>query len=278
MRRDDIAAGLRLCRAANWNQTAADWEWFLSSSPDGCRVTVDDSGDVIATTVTIDYEQAFRWIAMVLVDPHHRRAGVGTSMLQDALGRAGERTTRLDATSDGRRVYEPLGFRPEYELRRLTRSATTSTLPAHENAMPVRSLTVRDFDDVLGNDFRAFGADRRTLLDRLRREAPEYARIVRREDGAVDGFLFGRHGHAFEHLGPLVADDEPAARALVASVLSANVDRAFLIDAPSWPSWSSWLESAGFGLQRTFIRMFRGDRVQPQNADRVFAVAGPELG
>jgi hypothetical protein len=60
--------------------------------------------------------------------------------------------------------------------------------------------------------------------------------------------------------------------------LSEHVERAFIIDAPLRPSWSSWLESIGFGVQRSFIRMYRGDHVRTQNADRVFAIAGPELG
>src|SRR5687767_7229039 len=122
MHHDDIPAGLRLCRLADWNQIAADWRFFLASSPRGCRVAVDDMGDVVGTVATIAYGSAFSWIGMVLVDPEHRRAGIGTRLLHEALALLGDETTaRLDATPAGRHVYVPLGFCDEYELQRMVR-------------------------------------------------------------------------------------------------------------------------------------------------------------
>ena len=125
MRHDDIPAGLRLCRLANWNQVAADWQFFLDSSPYGCRVAEDDAGGVIGTVTTIAYGGAFAWIGMVLVDPQHRRRGVGTRLLKEALDVIGDAmTARLDATPAGRAVYTPLGFCDEYELQRMERPVT----------------------------------------------------------------------------------------------------------------------------------------------------------
>src|SRR5688500_7104754 len=115
MRRDDIPAGLRLCRLANWNQVAADWELFLASSPGGCCVAMDDRGDVVGSVATIRYGDESTWIAMVLVDPLHRGKGLGTRLLKEALTIIGEPTTaRLDATPAGRSVYVALGFCEEY--------------------------------------------------------------------------------------------------------------------------------------------------------------------
>ena len=122
MRSEDIPAGLRLCRAASWNQVAADWELFLTASPDGCRVATSENGDVVGTAATIGYGDAFRWIAMVLVDPSYRRAGIGTQLLKESLALVGDTTARLDATPAGRGVYVPLGFREEYGLQRMMRS------------------------------------------------------------------------------------------------------------------------------------------------------------
>jgi GNAT superfamily N-acetyltransferase len=125
MRPDDIPAGLRLCREANWNQVAADWELLLASSPDGCRVAIDGADKVIGSVATIRYGDDFSWIAMVLVDPPHRGKGIGRQLLKEALDVIGEATTaRLDATPAGRAVYVPLGFREEYGLQRMERPAT----------------------------------------------------------------------------------------------------------------------------------------------------------
>src|SRR5688572_17186170 len=122
MRDEDIPAGLRLCRAASWNQLAADWELFLAASPDGCRVATNEDGEVVGSAATINYGDSFSWIAMVLVDPSYRRSGIGTRLLMESLKIVGDQTARLDATPAGREVYVPLGFREEYPLQRMTRT------------------------------------------------------------------------------------------------------------------------------------------------------------
>jgi hypothetical protein len=94
----------------------------------------------------------------------------------------------------------------------------------------------------------------------------------------IDGYLFGRQGYSFEHLGPLVAREETCARALVAACLEAHRDRPFVIDAPVRRSWVDWLESVGFGVQRPFARMSRGSKPFHELRDRMFAIAGPEFG
>ena len=276
MRRKDVPAGLRLCRAASWNQLAADWELFLTASPDGCLVATDDRGEVVGTVATISYG-TFSWIAMVLVDPSHRREGIGTKLLKESLDIVGVSTARLDATPAGRDVYVPLGFREEYGLQRMTRSAfACTTLPSFGETGRVRRMTDRDFIDVLTQDPGVFGGDRRMLLEMLRAQAPEYAWVA--GESQIDGYVFGRHGDSFEHIGPAVARDESTARSLVGACLDIHADRAFVIDVPLQRSWTDWLVSMSFTLQRPFTRMCRGPGQFQERLDRIFAIAGPEFG
>ena len=100
----DIPAGLNLCRLAGWNQLARDWELFLQIHSKGCRVGVDDAGNVVGTVTTIPYENHFAWIGMVLVDPSKRRQGIGTQLLREALatnGRSGNNKTGCDTSWEG---------------------------------------------------------------------------------------------------------------------------------------------------------------------------------
>jgi len=279
MRRDDISAGLRLCRQANWNQIAADWEFFLASNAGSCRVATDDAGSVVGSVATIAYSDAFSWIGMVLVDAQHRRAGIGTRLLKEALDMLGEGTTaRLDATPAGREVYGPLGFRDEDGLQRMARPVTVPLELDTTEIGTVRQMSNADFDKIVTQDRDVFGGDRRALLAMCRREAPEYAWTRTNGDGRIDGYLFGRHGHSFEQMGPLVARDEASARALAAACLSTHADRPFIIDVPVRESWTGWLEAAGFTLQRPFTRMRRGERRYDERVEDMFAVAGPEFG
>ena len=55
MTQDDIPEAMRLKEIAGWNQTTADWQRFLSATPEGCFVA-EHEGRVIGTVTTIVYE------------------------------------------------------------------------------------------------------------------------------------------------------------------------------------------------------------------------------
>jgi ribosomal protein S18 acetylase RimI-like enzyme len=87
---------------------AADWELFLRLSPRGCRAAVQD-GKVVGTVTTVNYENRFAWVGMVLVDPETRGQGVGTRLLQETMSVLRDMPSiRLDATPQGRPVYQRL--------------------------------------------------------------------------------------------------------------------------------------------------------------------------
>ena len=280
MRTEDIPGGLRLCRASGWNHVAHDWELFLASSPDGCRVAVDESDNVIGSVATIRYGDAFAWIGMVQVDPLWRGAGIGTGLLKASLDILHDvPVARLDATPAGRPVYVHSGFIEEYGLQRMQCPAA-GTAKFEKGAVPLfgpEPMSEVDLREVSREDRRAFGADREVLLHAFRRNAPEYAWVIRGGAG-IDGYVFGRKGYAFEHIGPLVARDDAAAGALVAACLSARPDRPFIIDVPLREPWVAWLSANHFSVQRSFIRMARGERRFRDGLDNMFAIAGPEFG
>jgi hypothetical protein len=113
------------------------------------------------------------------------------------------------------------------------------------------------------------------LLDVFRDQAPEYSWVS--GDDPIDGYLFGRPGYAFQHLGPLVARNEATARRLLGACLAAHPDRPFIVDVPVHTSWTGYLESLQFTVQRPFIRMCRGQAPHHERPDRMFAIAGPEF-
>jgi GNAT superfamily N-acetyltransferase len=214
MAADDIPAGLRLCRASGWNQTARDWEQFLELKPHGARVAVR-AGSVVGTVTTVDYEDRFGWIGMVLVDPVARGQGVGTQLLQKGIELLeGIGCARLDATPAGHGLYLKLGFKDEYGLARMQRLPGVAA-PASTPTPDARAMTSRDLPKVAAFDREVFGADRSAMLSWLLAGAPEYARVIERA-GELRAYSFGRHGHDFEHLGPVVARDLVAARQLAA--------------------------------------------------------------
>ena len=273
MTTDDIAAGLLLCRASRWNQTEQDWRFFLTAAPHGALVA-EEGGRVIGTVATLPYG-SFTWVSMVLVDPVARGRHVGTTLLQRGLALVGpEATARLDATPAGEGLYRKLGFAGEYRLARWFLDVTPPSAPR----TGARPIAPADWPAIRERDLDAFGASRLGLLQRLAGEAPEYARVVSR-GGHVHGYVFGRHGHNREHLGPLVADDADTAAALLDSVLTAQPTRRFYLDVPDdRQEWRDILTAMGFALERPFLRMHRGPLTTPGQPSAVYAIAGPEFG
>ena len=222
----DIAAGLKLSRAARWNQTEREWELFLRLSPEGCRVAVMDER-VIGTVATASYEDRFAWIGMVLVDPAERGQGIGSRLMAEALDVLNDiPSIRLDATPAGHAVYQKLDFVDEYRLSRMETVVSSEGLALRRN--PARPMTRDDLPAVSIFDRQVFGADRRLTLEWMFEGAPEYAWVI--EDlGQIVGYAFGRRGLNFEHLGPVVAHGQQTARLLVMACLNRQAGKPFLV-------------------------------------------------
>ena len=269
----DVAAGLVLCRASHWNQTEQDWRFFLTEAPYGALVA-EAGGRVIGTVATLPYGP-FTWISMVLVDPVSRGKHVGTTLLQRGLELVGaDATARLDATPAGELIYRTIGFASEYRLARWFLDVTPP-IARRSGAQP---LTHMDWPAIRQMDQRAFGASRLGLLRRLAVESPEYAQVIRRGSD-VQGYVFGRHGHNRDHLGPLVADCPDTAAALLRSILAEQPERRFYLDVPDdRQEWRNVISEIGFAIERPFLRMHRGRLETPGDPSSIYAIAGPEFG
>jgi GNAT superfamily N-acetyltransferase len=275
MRHADIKAGLRLCRLSHWDQVARDWERFLAAGPSGATAAVR-GGRVIGTSATIRYGADFGWVGMVLVDPAAQGEGLGTSLLTHAIESLHDvPVIRLDATPAGHYLYLKRGFVDECGLRRME----AATIAVRGEPHPaIGAMMPGDLPEVTAMDLVAFGAPRAELLEWMYAGAPEYA-VVARRGGRVAGYVFGRHGFEFEHLGPIVAVDAQLAEGMTAACLSRRGGRPFIIDATCHAAqWMQFLEQAGFREQRPFIRMYRGGQPPFGEPQLQFAVLGPEFG
>ena len=269
----DIPAGMRLKEIAGWNQTPADWLRFLESSPGGCFVA-DLGGRVAGTAATIIYENRFAWIGMVLVDPAFRGRGIGTRLLEktiEFLDKRGLPAMKLDATPQGKPIYERLGFKSEYEIERwLLRR------PSHPPALP--ATRPEALDEVLKLDQQVFGANRSELLRSLASEAPAFA-LAAWQDDELKGYAFGRAGSRADHLGPCVAWDEQAAAALLDQFLHRSSRNMIFVDrVKPCGLLATLLRTRGFELSRQLTRMFRGPNDFPGRPEMQCAILGPEFG
>jgi predicted N-acetyltransferase YhbS len=274
---EDIGDGLRLCRAAGWNQVEEDWRGLLE--PPSLFRLAERDGRVVASAGAVVYGDELAWVCMVLVDPAARGHGLGSALVEQVLERLGPSgAVGLDATPSGRPVYARLGFTDAYNLARLERAPSPQRRTvANAPGERVRPLIDRDLPDVLAWDREVFGADRSRLLRRELAAAPEDALVLERR-GELVGYGLGRPGHRAEQIGPVVGRDRAAARAIVTTLVASRPDRRVYLDAPDDAEWRSDLQQLGFAEQRPFTRMYRGGAGPPGQREPVFAIVGPEFG
>jgi len=269
---EDIPDAMRLKDAAGWNQTTADWTRFTSASPEGCFV-MECHDNIIGTSATISYEGRFSWIGMLIVDEQYRGQGIGTALLQHAIHFLDMQkipTIKLDATPQGKPLYEKYGFMSEYDIERwmLTRTAKER---AADN-VPV------SIEDVLRIDREIFGANRSGLIHSLVQEAPHLA-LVEQQEGKITGYSFGRLGSRADHMGPWVARNKDVAEKLLNLFLFRSSRELIFVDCLRPNLWSLPLVKArGFEFSRPLTRMYRGMNRYMGQVDSVCASLGPEFG
>lgn len=257
----DMADAMSLVEEAGWNQTAADWQYMLSA---GWGLGFRDADQrLVASSIVLPYPPDIGWIGMVLVRKSHRKRGLATRLLQEAIAlcRASGLTPMLDATPEGREVYRRLGFIDGPVIERwhgmghgVGNSASSSL----------------DLGRAIALDGPAFGADRSRLLADLagRPDTPAW------QNSAAT--LLGRRGRTATQMGPLLSESEGEAIALCDLALKA-MSGPVLIDIPRRESGlRDLLAARGFSVERGFTRMALDKPAHLGAAMR--AIAGPELG
>lgn len=256
----DLPGALALSAEAGWNQSADDWRIFLEQ---GQVFIIRDDGRIVATAAILPYGD-FAWISMVLVTASHRKRGLGTLLLRHCIAELQRMgcTPYLDATPAGEQIYLPLGFRPVMDITRWQGRGAGLAVSASR----------AELDACLARDTIAFGARREPLLRAFLTGVPELAIRSNR------GFVAARSGRLAIQIGPLGADSEADALALLRTALDRATGPVFL-DVPNrWIALSDELKARGFTVQRGFRRMALNTSVPNGNPDQSFVLAGPEFG
>jgi GNAT superfamily N-acetyltransferase len=273
------ASGLcPLSKEAGWNQVAGDWRLMLTLGQGVGSQAAD--GRWIGSALTLPLGSTLAWISMVLVTKSARGKGLGTELLSRCLtlAQASGRLAGLDATEFGRPIYLPLGFVDVFTLARWHCQAPPRAAVEPPPGVVVRATAPEDLAEIMAYDRSRSGFARDAILVDLASRSAGFAHLARRRSGDLAGFVFGRDGDRSWHLGPVVAEDEATALALL-SAAAAALAKPLIVDVPDrHRHLKAWLAAAGASAPRRFTRMVRGNSDQVEDAQRVFALAGPELG
>ena len=277
MQQTDLAFADSLRSLAGWNQTLGDWKRFLAFSPQGCFLA-EYGGAPAGTVTTMCYGKELAWIGMLLVHPDARGRGIGCALLArcvEHLRAIGIACIKLDATPQGKALYDQFGFEEEWSLTRWeTRAFTLVKTESEHDVHPYAPPDQRAIEQLDGT---AFGVSRETLLeDLLRTGCPT---LVHKKNGVLGGYGVIREGARAHYLGPLVAPETHSAAILATTLLSGVAGKAVYWDIPDLNTESIGLATAlGFTRQRALARMFLGRNNTPGSPPHYFAIADPALG
>ena len=274
----DIPAAMKLKEAAGWNQTEDDWRRLISLEPAGCFAAIRNH-ELVGTTTTTTYKDQLAWVGMVLVDPQNRRQGIATKLMETALDylRGRVATVKLDATAQGKPVYERFGFEVESLVERWGGIIKSRSVDQRGFDLTAVTMNAGVQTELLDLDRRAFDSDRSSLIQSLMDEATIAPVVKHSPEGKLSGYALARRGTRANYLGPVVSTDPGQVESLLDEMLSGMNGRVYIDFNCECPVGTSFLSDRGFVKERDLIRMTSGER-GTKTSTFVVAIAGPEIG
>jgi len=252
---DSLAEVDSLRQAIGWGGGS----WFLRPMCEsgGCVLGVrDDAGHLIAMGAAARFEP-FGFICNMVVEPTLKRGGRGRAVFESLLSWLRERgieSVQLEATEEGKPLYEQYGFRPRWES--ITALMGGPVERGDEDG--IAGLSADDWPEISALDRAAIGGDRTRFLQLLAAGPDTLGGLVLREDGRLTGFGFRFPGR----IGPLVAANEAGGERLARALAARSPEGTFA--TVGHPMHGAMWERLGLELAPFDVRMAVGERVADQ--------------
>jgi GNAT superfamily N-acetyltransferase len=274
MRREEIPLALDWAAAEGWNPGLADAECFHAADPEGFLVAELD-GTPIGCVSAVRTGQDFGFIGFYIVRPGHRGAGHGIALWHAAMARLAGRTVGLDGVVAQQANYRRSGFALAH--RNVRYGAPAPRAPAIATGPAVVAAADLPFAALAALDRRVFPVTRDGFLRRWL-GAPGHVALAARGPGGAVGYGVLRPCREGSKIGPLVATDPCAARALFGALLAAAPAGPVFLDLPE-PNVDAVAMALAAGMAPAFetARMYAGpDPTLP--LDEIYGITSFELG
>ncbi len=262
-----IAGAHALSQGEHWPHRAEDWALFLSLSEG--RVVMDGTR-VVATALATGFGPV-ACANMIIVSGDCRGRGLGRQVMEAAMAQVAAQEWRLIATESGLPLYRKMGF---VDYGRIVQHQGIVTAAPLAGALPDRA-GMADLEALVALDQAATGMDRRALYAALLRLGAVH---VLREGGAICALAVLRPFGRGEVLGPVLARDADAARALMAPLIASCAGRFLRVDTPEVSGLAPWLAAQGLTHAGGGVQMRRGAESRGDGPQQVFALAAQAFG
>ena len=268
-----LADAHALSAAVGWPYRIEDWAMALDL---GHGLVALDGSSVFGSIMWWPFGESHATLGSIIVSPGRQGQGHGRRLMEAALAETGARAIFLNATREGLPLYTKMGFREVGMVCQHQGVPHRNGRDVTVHGGRIRALSHDDIADTVALDARATGWQREMLLRRIIADGEG---MISETGGRIDGYAlcrrFGR-GHV---IGPVVADDEQVARALISVWMDRHSDGFVRVDTPSSNGLSDWLVSQGLPKVDSVVTMARAVAPNdPPAPPRVFALASQAFG
>ena len=179
----DLPAAHGLSAEMRWPHRPVDWELALRHAE---GLVAERDGQVVGTGLRWRWGPQHATIGLIIVSPACQGRRIGHRLMTALLEGLEGCSVLLQATSEGRGLYERLGFVRTGEIRQHQGIALPAPLIALSPGRRLRPTTEADLPALRALDAAARGMPRAALIDELFRDAD--ATVVLDDDGRARGF------------------------------------------------------------------------------------------
>ena len=188
---DDLEFAVNLTQKEGWHsETIRELSTFFSFNPQGCFIAKNNH-EKIGVCIATAYKHS-GFIGELIVDKPFRNQCVGKALMETCLSFLSAQNIEvvfLDGVQKAVPLYQGLGFDPLFRSLRLFGQIEAQESP------DVSPMTLQDLEEVLILDHEFFGDDRSFFLRKRLENYPELA-FVKKSDGKIQSYIFGRVGRA----------------------------------------------------------------------------------
>ncbi len=273
MRSEEIVLATDWAATEGWNPGLADASCFASIDPQGFLIGELD-GEAAACISMVNYEDHFAFLGFYIVRPDLRGRGFGWRIWRAAIAHAGHRTIGLDGVVAQQDNYRKSGFVVAHRNIRYSGMVKSTGLPLAVGLVPLSDIPI---NFVAAYDVAVFPAPRLPFLRAWIETGGHIGRALLR-DGELAAWGVIRPCRTGFRIGPLFANDSPAAQAVLNALVTDIGGGEIFIDVPE-NNLAAVMLAEERGLKPVFetARMYTGS-IRTIKQERIFGVTSLELG
>jgi hypothetical protein len=140
------------------------------------------------------------------------------------------------------------------------------------------AVTKEYLPEIIMYDEGIFGVNRAYVLESIFHNYPLKSFMIRR-NGSISGYILGRDGIRYNYIGPVFARSGDDAAMLIRQALQSLISKPVALDIMGDKTeLAEWLQSIGFTIQRSFVRMYYKSNRYCGIVKNQYLIGGPELG